>query len=140
MTARKTVLGLATLLGAGALAMSVQAATAGTNPSALVFDQQAKNKSIAIEYVYLPEKGYAAVYRSGEEGKPSGAPIGNVSLDAGDHRKINVTLNEQPKSGETLWISLYKDADGKPTFDPGEGDEAIWSKGQLPSSSAFVVR
>lgn len=136
----KTPIAVVTLFFASTMAISARAETADIDPSALVRDQQARDQSITIDYLYLPQNGYAAVYQSDDQGVSSGAPIGQTSLNAGDHRGINIDLSEQPKSGQKLWISLYRDADGRPTFDPGKGDVAVWSKGQLPTENAFVVR
>lgn len=134
----KMVVGLAALLGTGALFGGAQAAT--TDASALVLDQAAANKTVSIDYVYLPQDGYVAIYRSDETGIPSGPPIGSANLAAGDHRAVEVPLSAQLQSGERLWVSLYHDADGTPTFEPGTGDQPIWSKDQQPSESGFVVR
>lgn len=137
---RQTLLGMAALVGAGSLTVTVHAATPDVEPSALVLDQAISNDAVAVEYVYLPSNGYVAVYRSNDSGLPTGKPIGSTPLSAGDHRKIEVELTDQPKSGERLWISLYRDADGKPTFDPGAGDEPLWPKGKQSASTAFIVR
>jgi len=131
---------VASVVAAAALLVSAYAAISATGPSALVLDQRAKNQSISIDYVYLPENGYVAIYNSDEQGRPSGTAIGHANLNAGDHRGVEVRLSEQPKSGEKLWISLYKDGDGTPSFDPGQGDMAFWPQDQLPAESAFIVR
>jgi len=140
MTSETSHLVFANAVGVGTLAMNAHIAKPGSDRSALICDQQPNSQSIIIDYVYLKENGYVVVYQSDAHGKPTGIPIGNVSLEAGDHRDINVALNEQPKSGEKLWVSLYKNADGKPSFDPGEVNIALWSKDQQPAESAFMVR
>ncbi len=137
---RKTLLGTAAVIGVASLTVTAHAATSDVEPSALVFDQAISNNAVAVEYVHLPSNGYVAVYRSDESGLPTGKPIGSTNLDAGDHRKIQVELTDQPKAGEQLWVSLYRDADGKPTFDPGAGDEPLWAKGKQSASTAFIVR
>lgn len=133
-------LAVAAVVAAAAMLMSAYAAISATDPSALVLDQRAKNQSISIDYIYLPENGYVAIYNSDEQGRPSGPAIGHANLNAGDHRGVEVKLSEQLKSGERLWVSLYKDVDGRPKFDPGQGDVAFWPEGQLPEESAFIVR
>lgn len=134
------VFGLALLVGTGGLAASSFAAIDKPDPSVVVFDQTLKSNSVMVDYAYLPQNGYVAVYSSGDDGKPAGTPIGHVNLEAGDHRQIKVTLNEPPKAGDRLWVSLYKDGDGKPTLDLKAGDAAIWEREQMPPPNAFLVR
>ena len=137
---RQTLLVMAALVGAGSLAVTAHAATSDVEPSAIVLDQAISNNAVAIEYVHLPANGYAAIYGSNDSGLPTGDPIGSATLTAGDHRKVQVDLNAQPKAGENLWVSLYRDADGKPSFDPGAGDEPLWAKDKQSASTAFLVR
>jgi hypothetical protein len=127
MTSETSHLVFAATVGVGSLAMSAHIATPSSDRSALICDQKPNSRSITVDYVYLKKNGYVVVYHSDAHGKPTGFPIGNVSLKAGGHQYINVTLNEQPKSSEKLWVSLYKDANGKPTFDPGKGDDALYA-------------
>ena len=103
MTSKKIPLVFATVEGVGSLAMSAYAATPGDDLTALICCQQPNSQCITIDYVYLQEYGYVTVYQSDAQGKPTGIPIGYVSLKAGNHRYINVTLNKQPRSEATAF-------------------------------------
>ncbi len=140
MTSKKIPLVFANVEGVGSLAMSAYAATPGNDLTALICCQQPNSHCITIDYVYLHEYGYVTVYQSDAQGKPTGIPIGYVSLKAGNHRYINVTLNKQPKSGQKLWVSLYKDVHAKLAFYSGWEDDALWFKDQQPPERAFMVR
>lgn len=111
-----------------------------TPPSALAFDQKLSGNSIGMSYVYLPEDGYAAIYRSDKNGRPTGAAIGVSALTAGAHRDVKVELKETPKAGERLWVSLYKDSDKKPGFDTGKGDQAFWTKDNKPWEGQLEIK
>lgn len=134
------VFGLALLIGSGGLAASSMAAIDKPDPSVVVFDQSLKSNSIMVDYAYLPQQGYVAVYSSDKDGKPAGKPIGHVNLEAGDHRQIKVTLNEPAQSGEKLWVSLYKDGDGNPNLDVSGKDLPLWERAQIPPPNSFVLR
>ena len=113
-------------------------ANSNAPPSVVVFDQPIAGKSVDVAYVMLPTNGYVAVYSTDATGKPIREAIGTAQLKVGDHRNVKITLNDQPKSGQKLWISLYSDTDGKAGFDP-KADLAIW-QASLPSENAFLVR
>ena len=144
MRYKQSVLVVAMLFGASAAALPVHAATStevpATPPSVLAFDQPLKENSITLDYVQLPAQGYVAVYKVGEDGKPAGEAIGYTNLESGDHRNLKVKLTKAPISGDQLWISLYKDKDQKPSFDPGSGDKPLWQKTELPPESMITVR
>jgi hypothetical protein len=126
------------LLAAAAVPTVAFAAT-GTPASVVVFDQTIGGaKTVDVAYAYLPAKGYVTVFASDEAGNPVRKAIGSAEATAGDHRNLKVTLTEQPKQGQRLWVSLYRDADGKQGFDPA-GDAAVWD-GKLPSENAFIAR
>lgn len=134
--------GLAILVGAVAAVPAYATVSERFNapPSVLAFDQKLKGDAITVDYVQLPEKGYVAVYRIDENGKPSGAPIGHTRMERGDHRQVQIKLSEVPKAGEQLWVTLYKDTDDKPTFEPGAGDKPVWSKDDLPPKGRIVIQ
>lgn len=135
---------IAALAGATGMAGAAWAATAPapsqTPASVMVFDQAPASNKIGVKYVYLPEDGYAAVYHSDDSGRPTGNAIGYAKLPAGDHRDIKIELKEGPKSGEKLWVTLYRDADNAPDFDPGKGDVAYWSAEAKPWENNFEIR
>ncbi len=144
MTFKQSVMTIAMLFGASAAPLAVHAATStdapATPPSVLAFDQKLRDSSIMLDYVQLPQQGYVAIYKAGKDGKPSGDVIGYTSLEAGDHRQLKVKLKKAPASGEQLWISLYKDKDNSPSFDPGAGDKPVWQRMQLPPEAMITVR
>lgn len=125
---------------AGAAVAATNSASSPTPPSVLVFDQSSSENKVSVKYLYLPENGYAAVYKSDANGRPSGTAIGYAKLPAGDHRDVKIKLTEGPKSGETLWVSLYRDADNSQNFDPGNGDVAIWSPDGKPWENQFKIQ
>ncbi|MGD9671426.1 MAG: hypothetical protein AB7U75_20655 [Hyphomicrobiaceae bacterium] len=144
MTPARTVslLGLTMLFGLGAATLPSHANAPDAfvaPPSVLAFDQKSA-RDVMIDYVYLPTIGYVAVYQSDASGNPTGKPIGHSPMTKGGHRNVEVPLDEPPKSGDRLWISLYQDADKQPSFDPGSGDTPVWSKDQLPAQNMIVVR
>ncbi len=121
-----------------AVPITANAAT-GTPPSVVVFDQAlGGTKAVDVAYAFLPSKGYVAVLPSDEAGNPIRKPIGTAEVGGGDHRNVKITLADPPKSGQKLWIALYRDADSKAGFDPS-GDKAIWDD-KLPSENAFMVK
>lgn len=139
--AASSLLGLTMLFGAGAT-LPAYANTPDAfvaEPSIVAFDQKS-GREITIDYVYLPADGYVAVYDSDANGNPTGKAIGHVPMTKGDHRNVRVGLAGTAKPGDRLWISLYKDADKQPSFDPGSGDTPVWSKDELPAQNMIVVR
>lgn len=134
---------VAMLFGAAAAPSASYAATGETAtapPSVLAFDQKLQDSKIVVDYAHLPTAGYVAVYGTDKDGKPMGEPLGYSKIDAGEHRQLTISLNQQPKSGQRLWLNLYKDADSDPTFKPGSGDEPVWSKGELPAENMILIR
>ncbi|MEQ8823074.1 MAG: hypothetical protein RIC14_01730 [Filomicrobium sp.] len=139
------ILAVAMLFGAAAAPLPTHAATGDATqavfpPSVLAFDQKATDGKVKIDYAHMPKAGYVAIYAADKNGKPTGKPLGYSKIKAGDHRQLTISLNEQPKSGDALWISLYKDADNDPSFNPGEGDKAVWSKSEMPAESKIMVK
>jgi hypothetical protein len=137
-----SLLGLTMLFGIGAATLPSHANAPDAfvaPPSVLAFDQKSAGE-ITIDYVNLPSSGYVAVYKSDASGNPTERPIGHAAMAKGDHRNIKVPLEAAPNAGDRLWISLYKDADQKPTFDPGSGDTPVWAKYELPAQNIIVVR
>lgn len=127
--------------GFASMALAAPAPSSSATPaSIMVFDQAASGNAISVKYLYLPEDGYAAVYRSGDSGRPVGSPLGFAKLSKGDHRDIKLELKDGPKSGEKLWVTLYRDADNAPEFDPGNGDVAYWSAENKPWEHQFKIR
>jgi hypothetical protein len=139
--AATSLLGLTMLFGAGAtLPAYANTSDAFVAPPSIVAFDQKSGGEINIDYVYLPSNGYVAVYNSDTSGNPTGKPIGHAPMTKGDHRNVKVVLDETANSGGRLWISLYKDADKQPSFDPGSGDTPVWSKDELPAQNMIVVR
>ena len=91
-----------------------------------------------MTYANIPAKGYIAVVGSDAKGMATGQPLGTQMVEAGDHRNVKIKLTEQPKAGDKLWVSLYLDTDGKPTFD-AKADKPVWAD-QPPFMNAFTVR
>lgn len=93
--------------GFASMALAAPAPSSSATPaSIMVFDQAASGNAISVKYLYLPEDGYAAVYRSGDSGRPVGSPLGFAKLSKGDHRDMKLELKVGPKSGEKLWVTL----------------------------------
>lgn len=129
---------LAAIAGVATSSAAVAAASS-YEPSVQVFDQAAKSKEISIHYVNIPTKGYVVVYGSDANGAPDrNARLGTADVAAGDTRDVKVTLKDVPKSGQRMWVGLYKDTDNKPGFDAA-GDKPLWSA-SLPAENAFTIR
>ncbi len=125
------------LLGAAIMVGAAQAAVANAPPSILVFSQKPAGSQVSIDYVNIPANGYVVVYAADANGKPTGAPLGSVAVNAGSHMDLKVALSAAPAPGKNLWASLYKDKDGKEGFNK-QGDKAVWS--QIPMQNAFTVQ
>jgi hypothetical protein len=142
MYSQMSSIGLATMTGVATIAgfstAAFAAAELATPASVVVFDQQIKSKAVDITYAFLPAKGYVTVYGSDATGNPVRTALGTAELSAGDHRNVKVNLTEEAKPGQRMWISLYRDRDGKPGFD-AKGDQPIWPD-KLPSENAFMAR
>lgn len=109
-----------------------------TDPSLIVFDQQAGSNAVTFSYVYLPHDGYVAVYGSDGEGNAATDEVlGYVPLESGDHRNITVEIDQELESGQTFWASLYRDDDGDKKLDKSE-DSAFWPEGK-PFENKFNV-
>lgn len=134
---RMIAAGLGALLLAGA-SVTAQAATEMTAPSVIVRDQSIADRQITLDYAFLPEKGYAVVYGTGEDGKPIREPIGHVELDPGDHRNVMVELEKDVPTGNQLWVSLYADKGNTQGFDPN-GAVSFWD-GDLPAMNLLTVQ
>lgn len=111
-----------------------------TPPSVFAFDQGLRDDKVVVQYAYLPVNGYVAVYGAEQAGKATGEPLGFAKIDAGAHSMLKVDLKKKPEAGQTLWLALYKDTDGDPSFKPGDGDKSVWSKAELPAENRFVVK
>ncbi len=144
-TARSVALGFGALLLTAASvahaatrpeASAMQGAVAP--PSVIALNQKLEDGSVAVEYAFLPVKGYAVIYGADEDGKPIREPLGHVELAAGDHRKFKIKLDKAPPEGARLWVSLYTDKDDKPGFDR-RGDVAVWQD-RLPAENHIVVQ
>lgn len=132
---------LATGLGlafVGVATAAAQAATPATPPSITVFDQKVQANTLSVDYAYLPADGYIVIYGADKDGNPIKEPLGHAELKAGDHRGVKIEFKSAPKTGTTLWASLYSDKDGKPGFDRS-GDAPFWNDA-LPMQNRFVIR
>lgn len=124
----------------GSLAVAANAATQGaaTEPSVMVLDQKASGSELLVEHAYMPEKGYAVVYGADKDGNPIREPLGHIELGQGAHTKFKIKLNKEPAPGTKLWVSLYKDKDGKAGFDK-QADAAIWGE-KLPYENRVTIQ
>ncbi len=131
--------GLAALL-IGSLTIAAHAGTQGaaTEPSVMVLNQKVSGGELLVEYVYLPEKGYAVVYGASQDGKPIREPLGHVELGQGSHTKFKIKLNQEPAPGTTLWVTLYTDKDGSAGFDK-QADASIWGD-KLPYENKVTIQ
>lgn len=131
--------GLGALL-IGSLAIAANAATQGaaTEPSVMVLDQKVKDGQLLVEHAYMPEKGYAVVYGADKDGNPIREPLGHIELGQGAHTKFTIKLDKAPEPGTKLWVSLYKDKDGKAGFDK-QADAAIWGD-KLPYENRVTIQ
>ncbi|HEX2841405.1 DUF7282 domain-containing protein [Hyphomicrobium sp.] len=107
-----------------------------SDPSVIAMSQKIRDGAVTLDYVYLPQKGYAVVYAVDKSGQQKEA-LGSVELSAGDHRGVKVALKSTPPTGSKLWVSLYADKDGKPGFD-AKGDISHWPAG-LPYINKITV-
>jgi hypothetical protein len=134
----------ASLISAAALASSLAAnavttaAASTTPPSVIVFNQKLTNGAVNVTYANIPAKGYIAVLGSDAKGMPTSQALGEQAIEPGDHRELKIKLDEQPKTGDKLWVSMYLDMDGKPGID-AKADKPVWPT-SLPLENAFMVR
>ena len=108
-------------------------------PSVLTFDQKPDGQSVLLRYAYLPKNGYVVIYGSGADGKPGDDPLGNIALNAGDHRDIKVKLDAAPAAKSQLWTALYEDSDVDAKFDKAK-DKPLWPVGQLSHGGRFTIQ
>jgi hypothetical protein len=134
----KTILagGSAAMLLVGAAA-TAQANVEITEPSIIIRNQSLDNNQVTLDYAFLPQKGYAVVYKAGDERKPTGEPLGHVPLDAGDHRNVKIELSGDVAAGSELLVSLYQDAGKQEAFDR-KSDQSFW-QGSLPGTNVVTV-
>jgi hypothetical protein len=109
-----------------------------TEPSVLIFNQQAEGQSVLIRYVLMPKSGYVAIYGSDASSKPTGDPLGYVHLKSGDHREIKVELKSAVPSNTQLWAAMYEDKDGDAKLDKSK-DQAFWAGSKLPWENKFQI-
>ena len=89
---------LTTLLASGA----ALAAASATPASIIAMSQKPKSNAVSITYAYLPQDGTLAVFPVASSGKMGITPVGQVTLTAGDHRDVQISLNPLPKAGTRL--------------------------------------
>jgi hypothetical protein len=131
--------GLASLVQPAFAMQEPGSGAASTPASVIVFDQKLNGSDVKVSYVYAPEKSFAVVYGSDQSGKLSAKALGSVALDPGDHRDVKVPLTEQVKSGDALWVSLYRAKGDGATFDSANAI-SYWTNESLPSTNGFVAR
>lgn len=112
---------VATLLASGA------ALAAASNPSAsiIAMSQKLKGDAVSITYAYLPVKGVLAVFPVDASGRLAKSAAGEVSLPAGDHRDISVSLKPAPKAGEKLEAVILQS--GRPLHNSGDAPERTFT-------------
>lgn len=110
---------LTSLLASGAALAAVT--TPGTHASIIAMSQKPKSDAVSITYAYLPKDGTLNLYAIGPSGKMQKTPVGKVSLKAGDHRQVSVSLNPVPKKGERLEAVIEQN--GQPVAHPSDKAE-----------------
>jgi len=108
---------LATLLASGA----ALAAASTTSASIIAMSQKPKSDAVSITYAYLPQDGSLAVFPVGPSGKIGNTPVGKVTLTAGDHRDVRVSLSPLPKAGTKLEAAI--EHSGQPLKNSGDPAE-----------------
>ena len=111
---------------------------AQVQPRVTIFNQKVEGQTVAVSYVHLPNAGYVAIYGSDANGKPTGDPLGNIALKAGDHRDFKIELKSAPPANTKLWAALYEDKDGDAKLDKSK-DVAFWPGAKLPYENNFVI-
>lgn len=145
MSARLSVSVIALACGLASLAnpasaMQEQSSGAPNTPaSVIVFDQKLDGSNVKVSYVYAPQKSFAVVYGSDQNGKRTDSVLGSTALSTGDHRDVKIPISAQVKSGSALWVSLYQAKGEGETFDRANAT-SYWGKDGLPSTNGFVVR
>lgn len=137
------VFSMALLFGSAAVPLAAHAKTKQAypiSPSIVAFDQKAPQGQLRVDFAHLPQQGYVAVYKADTSGKASGEPIGYTKLEKGEHRGFTVALSKEVKSGDQVWLAMYKDTDDDPSFDPGSLDQSVWSKDNLPSENLVNIK
>jgi len=109
------------LAGGAAFAAGVNASSDTPQASIIAFNQKAKGDAVSIKYAFLPEDGTLNIYAVDASGKVGTTPIGEVSLKAGDHRDVQVTLKSWPKEGTLLRAVIEKS--GHPIKQSGDVPE-----------------
>ena len=101
---------IASLLAGGAAFAGAGTTMSSDTPhaSVIAFNQKAKGDAVTITYAFLPQDGTLDIYALDSSGKIGAAPLGKVSLKAGDHRDVKVTLNSSPKQGMRLQAVIEK--------------------------------
>jgi hypothetical protein len=123
-----------------ASAMQEAGETAATTPaSVIVFDQKLDSPEVRVSYIFAPEKSFAVIYGSDEKGPDTKKVLGELAVNPGDHRDLKVPLSGSAKSGDALWVALYRAKSGGAAFD-GKGDVSYWAGESLPSMNSFLVR
>jgi hypothetical protein len=84
-------------------------------------NQKIKGDAVSITYAYLPQDGTLDIYAVNATGKVGTTPLGKISLTAGDHRDIKVSLSSPPKEGMRLRAVLEKA--GRPFKNSGDVPE-----------------
>jgi hypothetical protein len=95
-------------LGGGAAFAAATMLDATPHPSIIAFNQKLKGDTVSIRYAFLPQDGTVNIYAVNQAGKIEGSPLGKVSLNAGDHRDVGVTLKSSPKDGMRLRAVVEK--------------------------------
>jgi hypothetical protein len=113
-----------TALTAGAIA-SLALLAAGTAmaaavypPSVTALNQKEKKNGVSITYAYFPRKGTLAIYGSNARGQVGKTRLGQVAIDAGDHRNVKIALSQSPKRGTKLW-AVVQQKNGSPFRNQG---------------------
>ena len=91
-------------------------------PSVIALNQKPKANNVSITYANLPQKGTLAIYASDAQGRMGTKMLGQVKMDAGDHRNVQIKLTSAPKSGSRLWAAAEQ-TNGKVFSSQGQAAE-----------------
>jgi hypothetical protein len=81
-------------------------------------EPKGEENGVSITYAYFPRKGTLAIYGSNARGQVGKTRLGQVAIDAGDHRNVKIALSQSPKRGTKLW-AVVQQKNGSPFRNQG---------------------